>query len=108
MSDIHYPEDISDGSVTLRITSSGSGQCSVSGVDDVTITISEGVNESNSSAGELGSICSGESFPININNDVFLDIDGSDIESIEWKSAGANGDITNPTSLLGAYTFKHN
>ena len=97
------PEDISDGSVTLRITSSGSGQCSVSGVDDVTITISEGVNESNSSAGELGSICSGESFPININNDVFLDIDGSDIESIEWKKgAGANGDITNPTSLLGA------
>ena len=104
--DVRYtlqPEDISDGSVTLRITSSGSGQCSVSGVDDVTITISEGVNESNSSAGELGSICSGESFPININNDVFLDIDGSDIESIEWKKgAGANGDITNPTSLLGA------
>ena len=104
--DVRYtlqPEDITFGSVTLRITSSGSGECSTSGQDDVTITISEGIDEFNSSAGEQGSICSGESFPININNDVFVNIDQSDIESIEWKKgAGANGDITNPTSLLGA------
>ena len=99
--DVQYtlqPEDLALGSATLRIASSGSGECSASGQDQMTIFISEAID---ATAGEIGSICSDDSFTIS-DAEIFSDI--NDIEEFEWRlGAGANGSISNSNSLTATY-----
>ena len=99
--DVRYtlqPEDLALGSATLRIASSGSGECSASGQDQMTIFISEAID---ATAGEIGSICSDDSFTIS-DAEIFSDI--NDIEEFEWRlGAGANGSISNSNSLTATY-----
>ena len=99
--DVQYtlqPEDLALGSATLRIASSGSGECSASGQDQMTIFTSEAID---ATAGEIGSICSDDSFTI---SDAEILSDINDIEEFEWRlGAGANGSISNSNSLTATY-----